>query len=74
MANGSFGGGQGTKESPYEIEDLWDYLAIKSNREKGNHYYKLMNDIDMNNYEDYKFEIPSDLCDGSNGVQYFLDG
>ena len=28
MAKSSFGGGNGTKDNPYKIEDLYDYLQI----------------------------------------------
>lgn len=74
MAKGSFGGGQGTKESPYEIEDLWDYLAMSSKTESEN-YFKLTADINMNDYEDYKFEIPSVLFRNNISTRkYFLDG
>lgn len=73
--NGSFGGGKGTKENPYLIDDLWDYLQMNSKISSANAslYFQLTKDIDMNNYEDYKFEIP-DLCKISKAYECHLDG
>lgn len=67
MANGLFGSkedgakGDGTEENPYLIEDLWDFLEMNTARENNN--YKLVKDIDMNDYEDYKFELTRNLAD-----------
>lgn len=48
MANGNFGGGNGTQANPWLIEDAFDLDAIRS---KGVHLaYKLVNDIDLNIY------------------------
>lgn len=45
MANGNFGGGDGTEANPYLIEDWDDFFAQDSTS-----YYKLSNDLDGNNY------------------------
>lgn len=65
--NGEFGTkedgtkGDGTEENPHLIEDLWDFLEMNTAREHNN--YKLVKDIDMNDYEDYKFELTRNLAD-----------
>ena len=48
MANGLFGGGDGTSSSPYLIEDAHDLNAIREAAKSKNIYIKLVNDIDMN--------------------------
>lgn len=44
MANGKFGGGNGTAAKPYLVEDIADLTAI---RIKPNKVYRLVNDINM---------------------------
>ena len=44
MANGLFGGGEGTAASPYIIEDAFDLDAIRTNL---NAYYELKNNINL---------------------------
>lgn len=44
MANGNFGGGLGTTELPYLIEDAQDFIAIRNNF---NAFYKLKNNVNM---------------------------
>ena len=48
MANGLFGGGDGTSSSPYLIEDAHDLNAVREAAKSKNIYIKLVNDIDMN--------------------------
>jgi len=47
MANGTFGGGNGTTENPYLVEDAWDLNAIRNNIYAE---YRLTKDIDMRSY------------------------
>lgn len=49
MANGNFGGGTGTEQDPYLIEDWTDWFAQEAN---GETYYKLTADLDGNEYND----------------------
>jgi hypothetical protein len=44
MANGTFGGGNGTQTTPFLIEDIADLNAIRT---KPTLYYKLVNNLDM---------------------------
>lgn len=48
MANGLFGGGDGTKGNPYLIEDAEDLNAIRNI--EANHYFKQVSDIDLSSY------------------------
>lgn len=48
MANGLFGGGDGSSSSPYLIEDAHDLNAIRNFSQNSTVYLKLANDIDMN--------------------------
>ncbi|KMN41544.1 hypothetical protein [Lysinibacillus sp. LK3] len=49
MANGLFGGGNGTEQSPYLIEDAHDINAIRNVLAgTARKYFKLVNNIDMN--------------------------
>lgn len=49
MANGTFGGGNGSIESPYLVEDAWDLNAMRNNIYAE---YRLTKDIDMRLYND----------------------
>ena len=44
MANGNFGGGNGTTATPYLIEDADDLNAMRKNLDAS---YKLVNDINL---------------------------
>lgn len=48
MANGLFGGGDGSSSSPYLIEDAHDLNAIRNLPANTSVYLKLVNNIDMN--------------------------
>ncbi|MER2111157.1 MAG: hypothetical protein ABS960_00600 [Solibacillus isronensis] len=45
MANGLFGGGDGTQASPYLIEDVADFLKLPDHQNDKTKYFKLTNDI-----------------------------
>ncbi len=49
MAGGSFGGGSGTAEDPYLVEDIDDFRAIGvwDERELYNKYFKQVTDLDL---------------------------
>lgn len=49
MANGNFGGGNGTIQNPYLIEDALDLNAVRNGTNYYNHF-KLVKDIDMRSY------------------------
>lgn len=50
MANGLFGGGNGTTTAPYLVEDAKDFMEI--NKRLDNHY-KQVKDIDMSEIQDF---------------------
>lgn len=52
MANGNFGGGTGTEENPYLIEDWADFFAQKSADADGVYYHKMSSDLDGNDLTD----------------------
>lgn len=53
MANGNFGGGDGTKASPYLVEDAYDLIAIgKKTIGSSGLYFKQVANIDLSEYED----------------------
>jgi len=56
--------GDGTKDSPYEIYSVTD-LKLLSNSDT-NTYYKLMNDLDMTNYEFSMIMDFKGIFDGNN--------
>ena len=47
MANGNFGGGDGTELNPYLVEDAYDLWAVRDNLSA---HYKQIADIDLNIY------------------------
>lgn len=65
MANGTMTG-TGTQIDPYLVEDVYDFLAIDSAYH--NPYYKLVNDIDFNDHETYKYGISTTLFSGETYV------
>ena len=65
MANGTMTG-SGTQTDPYLVEDVYDFLAIDSAYH--NPYYKLVNDIDFNDHETYKYGISTTLFSGETYV------
>ena len=65
MANGIMTG-SGTQIDPYLVEDVYDFLAIDSTYH--NPYYKLVNDIDFNDHETYKYGISTTLFNGTTYV------
>lgn len=50
MANGEFGGGDGTKESPFLVEDAEDLDAVRDDLEA---CYKQTNDINLEEYDNW---------------------
>lgn len=67
MANGRFGGGSGTIEDPYLIEDIADFVAIKNNL---NSSFKLVCNINLGVY-------PYNIGDGWEPIRNFsgtIDG
>lgn len=70
MANGNFGGGKGTKEEPYLVEDVADFLSIK----KLSGYFAQVNDIDFGYQMHTPFEARSIIYDGlGNSVKNLAD-
>ena len=65
MANGTMTG-DGTQDKPYLVEDVYDFLAIDSAYHSP--YYKLVNDIDFNVHETYKYGISTTLFSGETYV------
>ncbi|WP_265445115.1 GLUG motif-containing protein [Acetivibrio straminisolvens] len=55
MANGNFGGGDGTKLNPYLVEDAQDLWAVRNNLSA---HYKQTADIDLNVYSTGEGWIP----------------
>ena len=59
----TYTGNAGSKTNPYCIEDLYDlinnpYINTKPESEDLYYYYIVVNDIDMNDYDDYKYSPP----------------
>ena len=69
MANGNFGGGTGTEENPYLIEDWVDWMA---QTDDGETYYKLTADLDGNDYNDGVWDKSKRIgfLDGNNHKLY----
>lgn len=65
MANGQFGGGDGTKNNPYLVEDSADLKAMNDSTEE---YFKQVNDIDLNNIEWTPINNFRSCYDGDNHV------
>ena len=62
----TYTGNAGSKTNPYCIEDLYDlinnpYINTKPNSEDLYYYYIVVNDIDMNDYADYKYSTPVNI-------------
>lgn len=55
MANGNFGGGDGTELNPYLVEDAYDLNAVRNNLSA---HYKQTADIDLNVYSTGEGWIP----------------
>lgn len=55
MANGNFGGGDGTELNPYLVEDAYDLNAVRNNLSA---HYKQTADIDLNIYSTGNGWIP----------------
>ena len=61
--NTTYTGSGGSKTNPYCIEDLYDLIKnprinTKPTSEALYYYYIVVNDIDMNDYDDYKYSPP----------------
>ena len=59
----TYTGNAGSKTNPYCIEDLYDLINnptinTKPKSEDLYYYYIVVNDIDMNDYDDYKYSPP----------------
>lgn len=77
MANGNFGGGNGTAATPYLVEDLKDLLAIgnKATPSTGL-YFKQIADIDLSEYTT-STSFPKIRCTNayaSNSTVFMYDG
>ena len=62
----TYTGAGGSKTNPYCIEDLYDliknpYINTKPKSEGLYYYYIVVNDIDMNDYVDYKYSPPLNI-------------
>ena len=62
----TYTGNAGSKTNPYCIEDLYDLIKnprinTKPTSEDLYYYYIVVNDIDMNDYDDYKYSPPLDI-------------
>jgi len=70
-ANGTFGGGNGTAETPYIIEDAADLDAVRSNLSA---HYKLGNDVDHHTitvlFKSILSACPDQIYDVANGITY----
>ena len=63
MANGNFGGGDGTELTPYLVEDAYDLNAVRNNLSA---HYKQTADIDLNIYSTGEGWIPI----GQNTIEF----
>lgn len=61
MANGSFGGGNGTKRKPYLVEDAYDLNAVRNDTYA---YYEQTQDVDLSIFSNF---IPIGHDSGFNG-------
>ena len=59
--------GSGTVSDPYLVADVYDFCSMNSG------YYKLINDIDFNDHNTYKYGVTSKII-GGNGNAIYLDG
>lgn len=62
----TYTGNAGSKTNPYCIEDLYDLIKnptinTKPTSENLYYYYIVVNDIDMNDYDDYKYSPPLNI-------------
>lgn len=62
----TYTGNAGSKTNPYCIEDLYDLIKnprinTKPTSEDLYYYYIVVNDIDMNDYDDYKYSPPVNI-------------
>ena len=62
----TYTGNAGSKTNPYCIEDLYDLIKnprinTKPTSEDLYYYYIVVNDIDMNDYVDYKYSPPANI-------------
>lgn len=53
MANGNFGGGNGTEANPYLVEDAYDLDAIRQFIGDSKRYFIQVNDIDMSGFGNF---------------------
>lgn len=51
MANGNFGGGDGTVNNPFLVEDAYDLDAVRNNLSA---HYKQVNDIDLSDWGNWE--------------------
>ena len=59
--------GSGTVSDPYLVADVYDFCSMNSG------YYKLINDIDFNDHNTYKYGVTRQII-GGNGFAIYLDG
>lgn len=75
MAQGNFGGGDGTSNNPYLVEDIADLRAIHGITISSHKYYKLVNDLDLSEYEGTYFpKIRINGYSSSDRFKFNFDG
>lgn len=59
----TYTGNAGSKTNPYCIEDLYDLIENPyiNQQPSGHYYYIVVNDIDMNDYDEYKYSPPLNI-------------
>lgn len=54
----TFSGDPGDNTNPYAIEDVYDLIAAV----EADTYYRLVNDVDFNDHETYRFGVSTAIC------------
>lgn len=71
MANGNFGGGDGTVNNPFLVEDAYDLDAIRQFIGDSKRYFIQVNDIDMSGFGNF---VPIGNGYGSNAISIDYNG
>lgn len=75
MANGRFGGGDGTANNPYLVEDMADLLAMNGvNIGTSKRYYLQNADIDLSEYTSGNFPTIRIMLPGVSSAGFTYDG